>query len=140
MAPAPDARSREVILLAEDAADVRRFTARVLREAGYQVLEAGDVETGIAAATAFEGRIQLVLTDVMMPHGTGRQLVEQLRQLQPDIAVVYMSGYTDDTVLQRAVIEPGTAFIQKPFSPTLLLTQVRAVLETEVGRPVTRRA
>jgi PAS domain S-box-containing protein len=137
---APDARNREVILLAEDAADVRRFTARVLREAGYEVLEAGDVETGIDVATAFQGRIQLVLTDVMMPRGTGRQLVEQLRLLQPDIAVVYMSGYTDDTVLQRAVIEAGTAFIQKPFSPTLLLTQVRAVLETEAGRPVTRRA
>jgi CheY-like chemotaxis protein len=76
----------------------------------------------------------------MMPRGTGRQLVEQLRLLQPEIAVVYMSGYTDDTVLQRAVIEAGTAFIQKPFSPTLLLTQVRAVLEAEVGRPATRRA
>jgi PAS domain S-box-containing protein len=138
--PAPDARSREVILLAEDAPDVRRFTARVLREAGYEVLEAGDVETGIETATTYQGHIHLVLTDVMMPRGTGRQLVEQLRLLNPDIAVVYMSGYTDDTVLQRAVIEAGTAFIQKPFSPTLLLTQVRAVLEADAGRPAARRA
>jgi nitrogen-specific signal transduction histidine kinase/ActR/RegA family two-component response regulator len=136
----PDARRREVILLAEDAADVRRFTARVLREAGYEVLEAGDVETGIEAATSYQGHIDLVLTDVMMPRGTGRQLVEHLRLLHPEIAVVYMSGYTDDTVLQRAVIEAGTAFIQKPFSPTLLLTQVRAVLDTDAGRPITKRA
>ncbi|HEY8257722.1 MAG TPA: MHYT domain-containing protein [Gemmatimonadales bacterium] len=137
---APDAKGREVILLAEDAADVRRFTARVLREAGYQVLEAGNVEGGLLAAAAYQGRIHLVLTDVMMPHGTGRQLATQLRTLRPDIGVVYMSGYTDDTVLQRAVIEPGTAFIQKPFSPTLLLTQVRAVLEANPARAISRRA
>jgi len=133
---APDSRSREVILLAEDATDVRRFTARVLREAGYEVLEAESVEAGLAAAADHPSRIHLVLTDVMMPHGTGRNLVEQLRRLRPEIAVVYMSGYTDDTVLQRAVIEPGTAFIQKPFSPGLLLAQVRTVLEAEAGRAV----
>jgi PAS domain S-box-containing protein len=133
-APPPDSRSSEVILLAEDATDVRRFTARVLREAGYEVLEAESVEAGLAASAAHPSRIHLVLTDVMMPHGTGRNLVEQLRRLRPDIAVVFMSGYTDDTVLQRAVIEPGTAFIQKPFSPTLLLTQIRAVLEAEAVR------
>ena len=131
---AHDPRSREVILLAEDATDVRRFTARVLREAGYEVLEAESVESGLAASAAHPSRIHLVLTDVMMPHGTGRNLVEQLRRLRPDIAVVFMSGYTDDTVLQRAVIEPGTAFIQKPFSPALLLTQVRAVLEADAAR------
>ena len=137
---ASDARGREVILLAEDATDVRRFTARVLREAGYEVLEAESVEAGVSAAAAHPARIDLVLTDVMMPHGTGRNLVEQLRRLRPDIAVVFMSGYTDDTVLQRAVIEPGTAFIQKPFSPSLLLTQVRAVLEAEAARAVSRPA
>jgi CheY-like chemotaxis protein len=137
---APDARSREVILLAEDAPDVRRFTARVLREAGYEVLEADNVETGLAAAAAYPDRIHLVLSDVMMPQGTGRYLVEQLRLIRPDIAVVFMSGYTDDTVLQRAVIDPDTAFIQKPFSPALLLAQVRAVLEAEAGRTLPRRA
>ena len=136
----PDSRSLEVILLAEDATDVRRFTARVLREAGYEVLEAESVEAGVAASAAHPSRIDLVLTDVMMPHGTGRNLVEQLRRIRPDIAVLFMSGYTDDTVLQRAVIEPGTAFIQKPFSPALLLTQVRAVLDAEAGRAVSRLA
>ena len=135
-----DSRSLEVILLAEDATDVRRFTARVLREAGYQVLEAESVEAGLAASAAHPSRIDLVLTDVMMPHGTGRTLVEQLRRIRPEIAVLFMSGYTDDTVLQRAVIEPGTAFIQKPFSPALLLTQVRAVLDAEAGRAVSRLA
>jgi CheY-like chemotaxis protein len=137
---APDPRSCEVILLAEDAAEVRRFTARVLREAGYEVLEADGVEMGLAAAAAHPGTIHLVLTDVMMPRGNGRELVEQIRRLRPGIAVVFMSGYTDDTVLQRLVIEPGTAFIQKPFSPALLLTQVRAVLEAESGRALSRLA
>jgi PAS domain S-box-containing protein len=130
----------EVILLAEDALAVRRFTARVLREAGYEVLEADDVEAGLTLARLHSGPIHLVLTDVMMPGGSGRDLVDRIRHIRPAIAVVFMSGYTDDTVLQRAVLEPGTAFLPKPFSPGLLLAQVRAVLDVEAARVVPRRA
>jgi len=130
----------EVILLAEDALDVRRFTARVLREAGYEVLEADGVEAGLTLARLNAGPIHLVLTDVMMPGGSGRDLVDRIRHIRPAIAVVFMSGYTDDTVLQRAVLEPGTAFLPKPFSPGLLLAQVRAVLDVEAARALPRRA
>jgi len=131
---------REVILLAEDALDVRRFTARVLRESGYEVLEADGVEAGVTLARLHSGAIHLVLTDVMMPGGTGRQLIDRIRHIRPSIPVVFMSGYTDDTVLQRAVLEPGTAFLPKPFSPALLLAQIRAVLDLEAARAVPRQA
>jgi len=136
----PPKPGREVILLAEDALDVRRFTARVLREAGYEVLEADGVEAGLTLARLHSGPIHLVLTDVMMPGGTGRDLVDRIRHIRPAIAAVFMSGYTDDTVLQRAVIEPGTAFLPKPFSPALLLAQIRAVLEVEAVRAKPRPA
>ena len=112
----------------------------MLREAGYEVLEADGVEAGLTLARLHSGPIHLVLTDVMMPGGTGRDLVDRIRHIRPAIAAVFMSGYTDDTVLQRAVIEPGTAFLPKPFSPALLLAQIRAVLEVEAVRAKPRPA
>ena len=123
------ARRGEVVLLVEDRADVRRFTARVLRESGYEVLEAESGEVALALARDHDGTIDALLTDVVMPAMNGKILAEKLRATRPQTAVVFMSGYTDDTVLQRNDVESGVSFVQKPFTPARLAAAVRSVLD-----------
>ncbi|MBA3443315.1 MAG: PAS domain S-box protein [Gemmatimonadales bacterium] len=127
--PAGVARRGEVVLLAEDRTDVRRFTARVLRECGYEVLEAENGEVALACARDYAGTIHLLLSDAVMPGISGRTLAERLRAIRPDLRVVFMSGYTDDTVLDRNVVELGIAFVQKPFTPARLAAAVRSALD-----------
>ena len=126
--PGGTARRGEVVLLAEDRADVRRFTARVLRESGYEVLEAENGEVALALARD-AGPIHVLLSDAVMPGMSGRVLSERLRATRPELRVVFMSGYTDDAVLQRGVVESGITFIQKPFTPARLAAAVRSVLD-----------
>jgi two-component system cell cycle sensor histidine kinase/response regulator CckA len=127
----PSPRGTEAILLAEDEELVRRLAHRVLESQGYTVRSAG---SGKAALELAEngGRVDLLVTDVVMPGMSGRQLAEQLRTRQPDLKVLYVSGYTDDAVLRHGVLEQNVFFLQKPFSPAVLLRKVRTVLDSPV--------
>jgi PAS domain S-box-containing protein len=116
------------VLLAEDEPGVRAFAAQVLEEAGYRVLQAGDGEAALALVTPSEGTIALLITDVVMPGMNGRVIAERLRMLQPRVPVLYMSGYTDDVVVRTGVSTDGAGFLQKPFTPQMLLDRVHAVL------------
>jgi two-component system, cell cycle sensor histidine kinase and response regulator CckA len=114
----------------EDHADVRRYAAAALTAKGYRVMATGDA--GEALLICQQERIDLVLTDVVMPNVNGRELAERLQGLQPGIKVLFMSGYTDNVIEQHGVLEAGANFIQKPFSREELAGKVRAVLGTPV--------
>jgi signal transduction histidine kinase len=120
----------ETILVAEDEAGVHRLVQRVLDEHGYEVLLATTPEQAVSLATDYAGSIDLLLSDVVLPHMSGRVLADQIRAIRPGIAILYMSGYTDNTIAQLGVLEAGTPFIQKPFSPGGLARKIRAVLDT----------
>jgi hypothetical protein len=102
---------------------------RVLRSRGYNVLAAQHGSAALDLAAARERSVDLVLTDIVMPAMSGRELVEALQVKRPALRVLYMSGYTDDEVLRRGLNDPNTAFIQKPFTAENLATQVRKVLD-----------
>jgi signal transduction histidine kinase/ActR/RegA family two-component response regulator len=125
----------ETILLVEDDASLRQLTARVLRDAGYTVLAPVTPTEAVLTGTHHEGKVDLLLTDVVMPQMTGRTVAELLVQQKPGLKVLYMSGYTDDDVVRRGVLATETEFLQKPFTPTELLQQVRAVLNDRAERP-----
>ncbi|HEX5971507.1 MAG TPA: PAS domain S-box protein [Gemmatimonadaceae bacterium] len=126
---APPVRGSETVLLVEDEEALRRLARRILERNGYRVLESRNGREALERATAHDGPIHLVLTDVIMPEMSGRGLVERLRAVRPSAAVVYMSGYTDDDVLRRGLFEPGSRFVQKPFVADELLRVVREMLE-----------
>jgi PAS domain S-box-containing protein len=131
----------ETVLLVEDEKSVRQLARRILERQGYHVLESENGREALAQATAYGGRIHLILTDVVMPELSGRGLVERLTAVRPDAAVIYMSGYTDDDVLRRGMVEPGSRFLQKPFDPKALLRMVREALNRapvgHISLPVT---
>jgi two-component system, cell cycle sensor histidine kinase and response regulator CckA len=125
----------ETVLLVEDDESLRNLAARVLRDAGYTVLDTRSATEAVLLGTHHEGTIDLLLTDVVMPQMSGRTVTELLTQQRPSLRVLYMSGYTDDVVVKRGVLATGTAFLQKPFTPEQLLQKVRAVLSrSEVNR------
>jgi two-component system, cell cycle sensor histidine kinase and response regulator CckA len=117
------------ILLVEDDESVRSIALRTLEMYGYGILEARDGEEALAIASRREEKIDLLLTDVVMPGMSGRQLVERLQALRPDINVLYMSGYTEDAIRYHGVLGERTAFIEKPFAPDKLGQKVREVLD-----------
>jgi two-component system cell cycle sensor histidine kinase/response regulator CckA len=119
----------ETILLAEDQADVRAVTAIALSRSGYHVLEAASGAEALRVVGATHSPIHLLLTDVVMPHMSGRELAEAIKASHPDIRVLFASGYTDDAVVRHGVVETGLHFIQKPFTPAALLLKVRQVLD-----------
>ncbi|HET8625706.1 MAG TPA: response regulator, partial [Gemmatimonadales bacterium] len=127
-------RGTETILVAEDDAVVRLLAVRTLREAGYTVLEADTAAAGLALAAAHPGPIHLLLTDVVMPGGSGRDLAEALLPRWPHLRVIFMSGYTSDVVLRRGVVEESVRFLAKPFSPLALAHAVRRELDTRPSR------
>jgi len=122
-------RGTETVLLVEDAAAVRAVTKQVLERQGYTVVEAPDGEAAVRLAQRHRGPIHLLLTDVVMPRVSGRELAEQLARVRPDTRVLYASGYTDDSVVRHGILESGTAYLQKPFSPESLARKVREVLD-----------
>jgi len=131
----PDAdampRGIETILLVEDEPMVRAPTARTLREHGYTVLEAANGEEALRIAQEQPGlAIQLLLTDVVMPHIGGRDVAARLKALHPTLKVVFASGYTDDVVVHHGILDPGDAFLQKPYAPAALVRKVREVLDS----------
>jgi two-component system cell cycle sensor histidine kinase/response regulator CckA len=119
----------ETILLVEDQPGVRAVMRATLTRHGYTVLEASGGDEALRIEQHHHERIHLLLTDVVMPAMSGREVAQQLLQRRPGIRVLYTSGYTDDAIIHHGVIELGVAFIQKPFSPTSLLRKVREVLE-----------
>jgi two-component system cell cycle sensor histidine kinase/response regulator CckA len=129
-APAPDAASggNETILLVEDEESVRQLVRDTLSAKGYEVLEADSGEAGLTAANAYKGKIDLVISDVVMPGMSGRDLVKNLARTRPETRVLYLSGYTEDAIVSDGSIESGTAFLQKPFSLQSLSRKVREIL------------
>ena len=126
----PDTTGAETILVVEDDEAVLDLACRTLRDKGYTVLAAGDGEGALRLCEEHDGPVHLLLTDVVMPGGmSGRDLADRLAPLRPDQRVVYMSGYTDDAIVRHGVLEEGIAFVQKPFTPSSLLSIVRAVLD-----------
>jgi PAS domain S-box-containing protein len=122
-------RGTETVLVAEDAEAVRAVTRQVLERQGYTVLEAPHGDAALALAAAHDGPIHLLLTDVVMPGLSGRQLADQLTKLRPDTRVLYTSGYTDDAVVRHGVLEAGIAYLQKPFTSGGLARKVREALD-----------
>ena len=121
-------RGNETILVVEDEKSVRSFTVAALKQYGYHVIEASDGDEAIAVAEQHSGRIQLLLTDVIMPGMNGKVLSERLKKSYPDLKVLLISGYTADAFADRGVIDPGDAFLHKPFAPEELAGKVREVL------------
>jgi PAS domain S-box-containing protein len=124
----------ETVLLVEDDESLRNLAARVLRDAGYTVLDTRSATEAVLLGTHHEGTIDLLLTDVVMPQMSGRTVTELLTKQRPELRVLYMSGYTDDVVVKRGVLTTGTAFLQKPFTPEQLLQKVRSALAEAVER------
>jgi nitrogen-specific signal transduction histidine kinase/ActR/RegA family two-component response regulator len=119
----------ETILLVEDEGAVRALATKVLQDLGYKVLASGSPEDSFQIGERHTGPIDLLLTDVVLPGMSGREVAEHLVRLRPTLKVLYMSGYTDYAVARHGVLEPGTAFLQKPFTPANLARKVREVLD-----------
>jgi PAS domain S-box-containing protein len=122
-------RGTETVLLVEDEAALRDLTSSVLQACGYTVLEAKNGGEALDISQHHEGQIHLLLTDVVMPGISGRVLADQLLQLRPQIKVVYMSGYTGQTVGAHGILDPGSLFLQKPFTREALGLKLRSALD-----------
>jgi signal transduction histidine kinase/ActR/RegA family two-component response regulator len=122
----------ETVLLVEDEEMVREMAKEILEESGYQVLEARHGHEALLIAEQYRGHIHLMLSDVVMPQMSGRELAEQFAPLRKEMKVLYMSGYTDDAIVHHGVLDEGTAFIEKPFTPNTLARKVRETLNTSV--------
>ena len=125
---------KPVILLVEDESVVREVTRQVLEHAGYEVVECAGPQEALRLAAAHRGRISLLLSDVVMPEMNGLDLARRIRAIQPSLTTVFMSGYTENAVLQKAARIPRSIYIQKPFTVDLLLTSVATALP---GGPAT---
>jgi len=133
--PAKELSGRETILLVEDEPELRELTRTVLVARGYTVIEAGNAEEAerLASDRRDGGKIHLLLTDVIMPGVSGRELAKRVLARQPSVRVLYMSGYTYNVIAQDGTLERGVAFLQKPFTPSALVEKVREVLDMVVS-------
>ncbi|HWP48778.1 MAG TPA: GAF domain-containing protein [Candidatus Limnocylindrales bacterium] len=133
--PLEPSRVFETILVVEDEKMVRDLICRILRRNGYTVLEAQHGSEALLVCEQRTGPIHLMMTDVVMPGMSGRELAERLTPSHPEMKILYMSGYTDNTVVYHGVLAAGTAFLQKPFTPDVLLNKVREVLDRSQEKP-----
>jgi PAS domain S-box-containing protein len=128
--PSADPSRGELILVVEDDEGVRWMTRRILVDAGYQVLEAPDGRLALELMARDGANVRLVVTDVVMPGMGGRELADQLVKLRPGVPVLFTSGYTDGEIVRRGLLEPGAAFVQKPFDPDTIVRSVRERLDS----------
>ncbi len=126
---APPAAGSGTVLVAEDEQVVRVLIRKVLEQAGYTVLLAASGEEALHLAEHYENSIHLLVTDVVMPGMSGRELMRRLVERRPAVKVLYLSGYSDEAVERHGVLDPGTAFMQKPFTPGALARRVRELLD-----------
>jgi two-component system cell cycle sensor histidine kinase/response regulator CckA len=129
-------RGAETILLVEDADALRKLTHMLLEQHGYRVLVAANGAAALQLVEEQPERINLLLTDVIMPGLNGRALAGRLELLQPGLKILYMSGYTDDAIMDHGVLESGTHLLHKPYSEENLIRKVREVLDADTAAPV----
>jgi signal transduction histidine kinase len=122
-------KGEETVLVVEDEGMLLELACEFLQSSGYAVLEAGNGSKAVEISRGHRGPIHLLMTDAVMPGMSGRELAQRLHDDRPDIKVLYVSGYTDDSVLRNGLLEPGTAFLQKPFTRDSLARKVREVLD-----------
>ena len=132
--PTASTNGSETVLLVEDEAALRRLSRRVLAQFGYTVVEAPNGEEALQLAEAYNGPIHLVLTDVVMPRMSGRDLAHRVLTSHPEAKVLFMSGYTDDAVVQHGVQTQEVSLLRKPFTPYALAARVREVLDGSATR------
>jgi len=130
--PAAALSGSETILFVEDDQNVRELVQVYLKQSGYHVIEASDGGQALEIAASYNGPIDLLITDVVMPRMSGREVATQMVNQRPGMKVLYVSGYTDDTVFRHGVLEGGVEFLQKPFNMTSLGKKIREVLK---GQP-----
>ncbi|MBI4589551.1 MAG: GAF domain-containing protein [Candidatus Rokubacteria bacterium] len=127
--PAGPFQGSETILLVEDESELRELACEILGGTGYTVLAATDGVEALRVSQAHPGPIHLLVTDVVMPKMSGRELADRLAPIRPAIKTLYMSGYTDDAIVHHGVLDPGVFLIEKPFTPDALLGRIREVLD-----------
>ena len=132
-APALPPRGSETVLFVEDEESVRELVVDYLRDAGYHVLEASDGAQALEMAAHHQGTIQILVTDVVMPRISGRELASQITAARPNIKVLFISGYTDDSIFRHGVLQGGVAYLQKPFNLKAIAQKIREVLDGQAA-------
>lgn len=122
-------RGTEKVLLVEDEDTLRALCERILGGLGYQVMQARNGDEALALSMGYKERIDLLLTDVVMPGMNGRELATQLLLLHPETRVLFTSGYTENAIVHHGVLDEGVSFIGKPYTPSVLARKVREVLD-----------
>ena len=130
-----DGGGTETILVAEDEDAVRQFIARVLRRSGYTVLEAGNAREAMPLGEHYDGHIDLLVTDVVMPGMSGPELADALKPVRPNMPVLFLSGYTADAMSQHGILADDVDLLSKPFGPAALATTIRRILDRPKGAP-----
>jgi two-component system, cell cycle sensor histidine kinase and response regulator CckA len=123
----------ETVLVVEDEEGVRELVREILQQAGYRVLAAAGPSEALDVGFSRGPEIDLLITDMIMPEMTGRQVADRLRSARPEIRVLYMSGYTGDAMVHRGLLDPGASFLVKPFASQDLMARVREVLDSRTG-------
>jgi two-component system cell cycle sensor histidine kinase/response regulator CckA len=122
----------ETILLVEDEEVVRGLARRILEQAGYSVIEASKGAEAVRLSEEHANGVDLLLTDVVMPEMSGKELADLLKGQRSDLKILFMSGYTDEAIVHHGVLDSTVEFVQKPFTPSALIKKVREVLDSEV--------